>query len=103
MLANGLEEIVGAAVMEEEEALADAPQRRGAELVARSIALAHAVGEAVAHRVDGEVAEGRERRLRVGEERDRRRLLRDVALIAADRREDLASRRRRRCRRGRSR
>jgi len=41
--------------MEEEDALADAPQGSGAELVWPSGALGHAVGEALAHVKDEEV------------------------------------------------
>src|SRR5262245_49173448 len=56
MLADRLHDVLGAAVMQEEDALADAPQWRGAELPATGGALADIVGEPDTHVVDGEVA-----------------------------------------------
>jgi hypothetical protein len=47
MVPDGTVEIFGAAVMEEEETLADAPQRGGTELPAVGIALGNVVGESV--------------------------------------------------------
>src|SRR6184192_3216893 len=47
----------GAAVVEEEDPLAGAPQGSAAELVRPGVALRHAVGESAAHVVDREVAE----------------------------------------------
>src|SRR5581483_9386552 len=57
-----LREVARAAVVQEEEPLPEAPERRGAELVAAGVALRDAVGEALAHRVHREVAEGLEGR-----------------------------------------
>ena len=51
------EQIIGAAVMQEEHALSDPPQRRGAELVRAGRTLTDAVGQPRAHVVDEQVGE----------------------------------------------
>ena len=53
---DGLEQIVGASIMQEEPALSDAPQRRATEHIARSLALRDVIGQALAHVVDEQVA-----------------------------------------------
>src|SRR5882724_5371898 len=58
MIHDRLVEVRGMPVMEEEDALAQSPQRGCAELAATGIALRDAVGQPSAHVVDGEVAEG---------------------------------------------
>src|SRR5882672_1943431 len=57
MLLDGNANIGGAAVMQEEQALADAPQRRATELPAVGEALGNAVLKSRSHIVQGEVAE----------------------------------------------
>ena len=49
MLTYGLDDIAGPPVMEEEDPLADTPERRGAKFPASSQALRHALGESIAH------------------------------------------------------
>ena len=49
MLTYGLDDIVGPAVMEEEDPLADTPERRGAKFPTSSQALRHALGQSIAH------------------------------------------------------
>jgi hypothetical protein len=56
-------QIVGAAVMQEEDTLADTPERRTAELSASGIALCDVIGEPGAHAVHGKIAERRERHI----------------------------------------
>ena len=53
--ADGLHQIGRAAVMEEEDALPDAPQRSGSEFIGSGTAMCNAVGEAVAHVMDEKV------------------------------------------------
>jgi hypothetical protein len=55
MCLDGFQQIVGAAVMQEEGALADAPERRGAEHVAGGETLSDIVRETFAHVMDQQV------------------------------------------------
>src|SRR5271170_2839054 len=57
MLFDGIEQVRRAAIVEEENALAEAPQRRGAELVSGRGALGDAVGEIAAHVMDEQIGE----------------------------------------------
>lgn len=57
VLRDSCHEVVGAPVMQEEQALADTPQRCGPELLASGIALGNIVSEPRAHSVHGKVAE----------------------------------------------
>lgn len=52
MIADGFDEIGGAAIMQEEDALSNAPERSGAELVGSGGSLGDAIGEAFAHVVN---------------------------------------------------
>ena len=52
---NGVQEIRGAAIVKEENALAEAPQRRRAEFVWSGVALRDAVREIRAHVVDQQI------------------------------------------------
>src|ERR1700728_1241950 len=54
---DGGYEVGCASIVEEEDALADAPEWSGAELIGTGAALGDAVGEAFAHVVDGKVRE----------------------------------------------
>jgi len=49
---DGVDQIGRSSVMQEEDALSDAPERSGSELVRAGAALRNAVGEAFAHVVD---------------------------------------------------
>src|SRR5262247_556170 len=55
VLLDRLDEIAGAPVVEEEDPLSEAPQRRGPELVGPGPSLAHAVREPGAHPVHHQV------------------------------------------------
>ena len=55
VVADGLHQIGGAAIVEEKDALTEAPEGSGAELVRAGAALGYAVGEAFAHVVDEQV------------------------------------------------
>src|SRR6185369_6305136 len=57
VLADGALEVRGAPVVQEEDPLAETPQRRGAEFPRTRLALAYAVGQTVAHVVHQEVGE----------------------------------------------
>ena len=57
MFADGVEEIRSTAIVEEEDALTEAPERRGAELVGTGSALRDAVGEICAHVMDEQIGE----------------------------------------------
>jgi hypothetical protein len=61
VLRDSCRQVVGTAVVQEEQALADTPQRRGPELLAIGIALGDVVSEPRAHSVHGIVAERLER------------------------------------------
>ena len=68
---DGVDQIGRSSVMKEEDALAEAPERSGSELVGAGAALRNAVGEAFAHVVDEEIGEKidrliRKRRTRTG-------------------------------------
>ena len=52
VISDGLNEVGRSSVMEEEDALSDAPERSGSELVGSGAALGDAVGESCAHVVD---------------------------------------------------
>ena len=54
---DGVHQVGRPSVMEEEDALSDAPERSGSELVGAGAALRDAVGEAFAHVVDEKVRE----------------------------------------------
>src|SRR5437879_7083404 len=56
MRLDGLDQILGAAVMQEEDALSDAPQRCAAELASARTALPDAVGQSLPHVVQRKVA-----------------------------------------------
>src|SRR5882672_24677 len=104
MLADGTVEIICAAVMQEEEALADTPQRRGTELPAVGIALGNVVGESRSHVVQGEVAVRLERHIALpGHGGLSCSLVPGVAGLTADIREHLLSSGHRRSRRRRRR
>src|SRR5258708_1449125 len=55
VISDGFHQIGRASIMEEEDALPDAPKRSGSELVGAGGTLRDAVGEAFAHVVDDEV------------------------------------------------
>jgi len=55
VIADGLHEVGRPAVMQEEDALSDAPERSGAELVRAGATLRDAVGESFPHVVDDKV------------------------------------------------
>jgi hypothetical protein len=57
VLRDSCHEVVGAPVMQEEQALADTPQRRRPELLAIGIALGNVVSEPRPHSVEGKVTE----------------------------------------------
>jgi len=57
VLVNGVDEIGGAAIVEEEDALAESPEGRGAEFVGCGGALGDAVGEIRAHVMDEQIGE----------------------------------------------
>src|ERR1700730_1397571 len=57
MVHDRLVEVRGMPVMQQEDALAQSPQRGGAEFAAIGVALRDTVGQALAHIVEGEVAE----------------------------------------------
>ena len=69
---DGLNQVGRASVMEKEDALSDAPQRGGSELVRASGALRDAVGKAFAHVVDDEVGPEVRGLVREGSTRDPR-------------------------------
>jgi len=54
---NGIEEIGGAAIVEEEDALAEAPERRGAKFVSGSGALGDAIVQIRTHVMDQQIGE----------------------------------------------
>src|SRR5215510_16399616 len=100
MLLDRLVDVVGATIMQEEDALADAPQRRGAELAAVRLALRYSVGQAVPHVMQREVAEWLECLFtQGGNVRLARGQASDVAGLTADIGEDLLPARNRRGRR----
>jgi hypothetical protein len=79
------DKVGGAAVMKEEHALAEPPERSGAELLAVGPALADLVLQARPHVVKSDVAKGRDRHVALAAEwRLRRRVLGDVAAAATD-------------------
>src|SRR5260370_38414344 len=55
VISDGVHEVGRPSVMEEEDALSDAPERSGSELVGAGTTLRDAIGEAFAHVVDGKV------------------------------------------------
>jgi hypothetical protein len=55
VISDGVQEVGRPSVMEEEDALSDAPERSGSELVGAGTTLRDAVGEAFAHVVDEKV------------------------------------------------
>ena len=55
MVQDCLEQIAGPAIVQEEQSLAEAPQRRSAELIAPRATLRHIVSQADAHVVDFDV------------------------------------------------
>ena len=55
VFADGIEQVAGASIVEKKDALSEAPERSGAELVGARAALGDAVGEAFAHVVDEQV------------------------------------------------
>ena|ERR1700687_3420982 len=55
VIADGFHQVGRASIMEEEDALSDAPERSGPELVGPGATLRDAVGEAYAHVVDDKV------------------------------------------------
>ena len=61
MLFDGIEQVRRPAIMQEEDALADTPQERGAKLLSVGVALRNSVREAVSHIVDSKVTERMER------------------------------------------
>jgi hypothetical protein len=61
VLCNSDLQVGRAAVMQKEDTLADAPERRGAELISRCSALSNSVGESRSHIVQGKVAQRLER------------------------------------------
>ena len=61
VLLNSDLQVGRAAVMEKEDTLADAPERRGAELISRCSALSNSIGESRSHIVQGKVAQRMER------------------------------------------
>jgi len=79
-------QVFGAAIMKEEDALADTPQRSRAEFVAIGASLRHTVRQSVSHVVHGKIAVGLDRdvalprrlRLRSGEGSGMARLATDV-------------------------
>ena len=66
---NRLEQVAGPAVVQEEQPLADAPQRRSAELIPTGRALADMVRQAVPHVMQSKV--GERMNLLAGERRER--------------------------------
>ena len=60
-LLNHVHQVVGASVMQEEQALARSPQRRGAELIRPCGALGYAIRQFGSHVVKREIREGRKR------------------------------------------
>jgi len=60
---NSTYKIIGLSVMQEENPLAHAPQRRGAEFVRSSLSLAYAIGKAGTHVMQREIGEWLERNL----------------------------------------
>ena len=92
MLLDGDVDLVGAAIVQEEQALADAPKRRATELPAVGIALGNAVLESRSHVVHREVAVRLDRLIaHPGNAGLSGGLIRDVAGVAADIREHLLS------------
>ena len=75
MLLDRLHQVLGAPVVQEEDALTDAPQRSRAELAAIGIALRHAVRQPATHvmqrevrvRLEGHIAQRRDRGLTGGQ------------------------------------
>lgn len=55
VISDGFHQVVRPSIMEEEDALSDAPERGGSELVGAGATLRDAVGEAFAHVVDEKV------------------------------------------------
>ena len=55
---DGLHEVPGAAVVQEKDALTEAPERRGAEFAAVGDALAHIVRQIRSHVVQDEIGKG---------------------------------------------
>lgn len=89
---DGLEQVGGAAVVEEEDAFTDSPERGGAEFGGRSVALGDAIIETVAHGVELEVGERGERAVGLaGEDGRGGCVLRDMAGGAPDVGEDGAA------------
>ena len=56
MLRNRYAQVFGSPIVQEEDALTDAPQRSGAELAATGAALRDAVGKPVSHVMHSKVA-----------------------------------------------
>ena len=59
MRPNGFQEILRSPVVKEKDPLSKAPERRGPELVRRSLALTDVVGEEGPHLVDRQIGEQR--------------------------------------------
>ena len=57
VISDGIDQVARSSVMEEEDALSDAPEGSGSELVGAGAALRDAVGEVFAHMVDEKVGE----------------------------------------------
>lgn len=57
VVVDGFNEVGGASVVEEEDALADSPERRGTEFVGAGAALGDAVGETFAHVMHEQIGE----------------------------------------------
>lgn len=55
VISDGLHEVGRSSVMQEEDALSDAPERSGSELVGTGATLRDAVGESFAHVVNDQV------------------------------------------------
>ena len=57
MLLDGLDQVLGAAIVQEEELVAESPERGSAPIAAERSALIDTVGQALAHIVEREVGE----------------------------------------------
>src|SRR5260370_11536116 len=55
VISDGFHQVSRASIMEEEDALSDAPERSGSELVGAGPTLRNAIGQAFAHVVDNKV------------------------------------------------
>ena len=55
MILDGLHQVGGPSIVEEEDALPDAPERSASELVGTGAALCDAIGQSFAHVMDEEV------------------------------------------------